>query len=80
MSEGAATFKPWLLLRQGNNIIPSLVYDHPLGFKRCIRLIGSVKIQPGFIVTKCYSLKQMQEALEHSLTGTESKIVIKIAD
>jgi L-iditol 2-dehydrogenase len=80
MSEEAAAFNPWLLLRQGNNIIPSLVYDHPFDFKRCIRLISSGKIQPGFIVSKCYPLEETQQALEASLTKTDSKIVIKIAD
>jgi threonine dehydrogenase-like Zn-dependent dehydrogenase len=77
LSEAGAVFNPRLISRKGNNILPSLIYDHPFDFKRCIRLIECGLIKPGFIVSRFYSLKNLHEALTEAVKGEESKIVIK---
>ncbi len=79
MADSGAIFSPRLISRKGNNIIPSLVYDHPYDFKRCIRLIDYGIIKPGFIVSGFYALENLQEALAEAVTGNEIKIVISIS-
>ncbi|HYQ57805.1 MAG TPA: alcohol dehydrogenase catalytic domain-containing protein [Draconibacterium sp.] len=80
LSEEGATFNPRLISRKGNHIVPSLIYDHPYDFKRCIRLIENGIISPGFIVSKFYPLNQLSEALTEAQKGSESKIVIRIPE
>jgi L-iditol 2-dehydrogenase len=79
LSEGGAVFNPRMISRKGNNIIPSLIYDHPFDFKRCIRLVEFGKIKPGIIVSRYYSLENLQDALNEAVSGKEIKIVIKIS-
>lgn len=80
LSEAGATFNPRLISRKGNRIIPSLIYDHPYDFKRCIRLIENGIISPGFIVSKYFPLHQLKDALIEAQKGNESKIVIRIPE
>ena len=80
LSEDKASFSPRLISRKGNHMIPSLIYDHPYDFKRCIRLIEKGKINPGMIVSKYYPLTQLQEALTEAQTGNQSKVVIRISE
>jgi L-iditol 2-dehydrogenase len=78
LSEAGATFNPRMISRKGNNIIPSLIYDHPVDFKRCIRLIEYGKIKPGIIVSRFFPLEHLEEALSEAVKGNEIKIVIRI--
>jgi threonine dehydrogenase-like Zn-dependent dehydrogenase len=78
LSESAASFNPRLVCRKGNNIIPSLIYDHPIDFRRCIRLIEKGIISPGLIVSRFYPLEDLAKALAEAQKGEESKIVIRI--
>ncbi len=78
LSEAGASFNPRLISRKGNRIIPSLIYDHPYDFKRCIRLIENGIISPGFIVSKYFPLEQLSDALTEAQQGNQSKIVIRI--
>lgn len=80
LSEDPASFSPRLLSQKGNSIIPSLIYDHPEDFQRCIYLVEKGIIKPGFVVTRYYSLKELPEALSEAMTGQEGKIVIRISD
>ncbi|WP_297095660.1 alcohol dehydrogenase catalytic domain-containing protein [uncultured Draconibacterium sp.] len=80
LSEEGSAFNPRLISRKGNHIIPSLIYDHPFDFKRCIRLIENKVIDPGFIVSKYYPLTNLHEALSEAVKGHESKIVVTISE
>ncbi len=80
LSEAQNCFNPRSLSRKGNNIIPSLIYDHPFDFKRCIRLVEKGIIHPGQIISCYYALDDLKEALEHASKGTENKIVIRISE
>jgi L-iditol 2-dehydrogenase len=80
LSEDLAWFSPRLLSQKGNNIIPSLIYDHPIDFQRCINLVEKDIIKPGFVVTRYYSLEELPEALNEAQKGQESKIVIRMFD
>jgi L-iditol 2-dehydrogenase len=80
LSEDPASFSPRLLSQKGNSIIPSLIYDHPVDFQRCIYLVEKGIIKPGFVVTRYYSLEELPEALKEAQKGEEGKIVIRMSD
>ena len=80
LSEDPASFSPRLLSQKGNSIIPSLIYDHPVDFQRCIYLVEKGILNPGFVVTRYYSLEELPEALKEAQKGEEGKIVIRVSD
>ncbi len=80
LSEDPASFSPRLLSQKGNRIIPSLIYDHPVDFQRGIDLVEKGIINPGFVVTRYYSLEELPEALNEAQKGREVKIVIRVSD
>ncbi len=78
LSEKEATFRPLKIAREGINIVPSIVYNHPFDFKRVIQLIESKKITPDFIVSSKTNLDNLQSALALASEGNESKIIVEI--
>jgi L-iditol 2-dehydrogenase len=79
LTEEESKFRSFRLSRKGNRIVPSLIYDHPFDFIRCIRLVEKGLISPGIVVSGYFSLSELQTALEKAQTGKESKIVIRIS-
>jgi L-iditol 2-dehydrogenase len=80
LSEELTSFSTRLLSRKGNRIIPSLIYDHPIDFQRCIGLVEKGEITPGFIVSHYCSFEELPEAMDEAEKGQEGKIVIRISD
>lgn len=78
LSGGLATFTPLKIAREGIQIIPSIIYDHPFDFQRTLQLIRSKVIQPSLIISSYTTLHELQTALELAATGNESKIVVNI--
>lgn len=78
LSGNLATFTPLKITREGIQIVPSIIYDHPFDFGRAIQLIRSKIIRPSFIISSYASLENLQSALELAATGNESKIVVNI--
>jgi L-iditol 2-dehydrogenase len=78
LSEKMATFQPLKIVREDIRIIPSIIYDHPLDFKRTIQLIQSKIFEPGKIISGEYKLGQLQSALEEAAGGAASKLIINI--
>lgn len=78
LSGGLATFTPLKIAREGIQIVPSIIYDHPFDFARALQLIRSKIISPSFIISSYASLENLQSALEHAATGNESKIIVNI--
>jgi threonine dehydrogenase-like Zn-dependent dehydrogenase len=72
-------FKSYSLSRKGNVILPSLIYDHPADFRRCIRLVSKGLITPGIVVSGHYSLEELQLALEEARKAEAGKIVVNIS-
>ena len=79
LSEDPASFSPRLLSQKGNNIIPSLIYDHPVDFQKCIFLVEKGFIKPGMVVSHYYPLEKLSEALNEARKGSEGKIVIRVS-
>ena len=80
LSEDSASFSPRLLSQKGNSIIPSLIYDHPVDFQRCISMVEKGIIKPGIVVTRYFSLQQLPEALKEAQKGQDPKIVIRVSE
>ena len=80
LSEEPASFNPRYFSRKGHNIIPSLIYNYPFDFRRCIRLVETGIIHPGMIVSKYFPLADLEKALIVAEKGEESKIVINISN
>lgn len=80
LSEDPASFSPRLLSQKGNNIIPSLIYDHPVDFQKCISLIEKGFLKPGIVVSRYFRFQELQEALKAASLGREGKIVVTISE
>jgi threonine dehydrogenase-like Zn-dependent dehydrogenase len=80
LSETPAKFIPKVVARKGNVIAPSIIYDHPTDFNRCIDLIDNGIIHPGFIVEQEYLLKNLSQALNSALDGKTIKVALKIPE
>ncbi len=78
LSEKPASFIPMELTKKGIQINTSIIYDHPSDYERTIRMVQNGVIHPGFIVSRYYSLQNVEQALNEASKGKESKIVIKI--
>lgn len=78
LSGNLATFTPLKIAREGIQIIPSIIYDHPFDFARTLQLIRSKVIRPNFIISSYASLENLQNALESAATGNDSKIIVNI--
>lgn len=78
LSGQAASFTPLKLAREGISVVPSIIYDHPLDFKRTLRLMATGIIHPGFIVSRRAPLDELQGALETAASGEDSKILITL--
>lgn len=78
LSGNLATFTPLKIAREGIQIVPSIIYDHPFDFARALQLIRSKIIRPSFIISSYASLENLQSALELADTGNESKIIVNI--
>ncbi|QDK81933.1 zinc-binding dehydrogenase [Spirosoma sp. KCTC 42546] len=78
LSGHAATFTPLKIAREGIHIVPSIIYDHPVDFKRTLQLMAARIIRPGFIISRKIELDNLQSALELAALGEDSKILITI--
>jgi L-iditol 2-dehydrogenase len=78
LSEKLATFNPLKITREGINIIPSIIYDHPFDFKRVLQLIQAKIINPSLIISREMPLEDLQNALEIASKGEDSKIIINV--
>lgn len=78
LSGNLATFRPLKIAREGINIVPSIIYDHPFDFKRALQLISAKVIKPSFIISSYTDLHNLQSALALAAEGNESKIVVRI--
>ncbi len=78
LSEKNASFCPLKIAREGITIVPSIIYDHPIDFKRVIQLISAKIIEPGFIISSYEPLSNIKNALEKAAIGSESKVVVVV--
>lgn len=79
LSSETTAFNPLQLTRNGNNILTSMIYDHPDDFGRTIGLIAGGIIEPGQVISRRYEFADIAAALEAVAKGDEIKVVLDIA-
>lgn len=78
LSEKMATYQPLKMAREEVTLIGSIIYDHPLDFRRVIQLIRDNVIHPGQIISGTAPLADIQLALQLASDGQQSKIIVSI--
>ena len=76
LSSLPAKLVPVKIVREGINILTSMIYDHPADFARAIELVASGRLSPSKIVTDVYPLSNINEAIERAASGTAGKVLI----
>lgn len=71
-------FAPLRLVREGIELIGSLIYDHPRDFRRAINLVEG-GLRAGHLVEQEFLLGDSQVGLEAALDAQFAKAVIRIA-
>ena len=79
LSEKPASFIPLQVVRRGISIVGSMIYDHPIDFRRTIGLIADGVIHPGRIVAERFPLAQAAAAFQRAATGGVAKIVVDVS-
>jgi 2-desacetyl-2-hydroxyethyl bacteriochlorophyllide A dehydrogenase len=76
LSSLPAKFVPVKIVREGINILTSMIYDHPADFARAIELVASARLSPSKVVTDVYPLSDINAAMERAASGTAGKVLI----
>ena len=76
LSSLSAEFVPLRIVREGINILTSMIYDHPADFARVIELVASGRLRPSEIVTDVYPLSDINAAIARAASGTAGKVLI----
>ena len=76
LSSLPAKFIPVKIVREGINILTSMIYDHPADFARAIELVASERLHPSKVVTDVFPLSDISAAIERAAIGTAGKVLI----
>jgi L-iditol 2-dehydrogenase len=74
-----ASFVPMRLVREGIDVLTSMIYDHPGDFAHAIDLVSKQIIHPACVVTDTFDFESVGNALELARTGKAGKILIKMS-
>ncbi|MVM30554.1 alcohol dehydrogenase catalytic domain-containing protein [Spirosoma sp. HMF4905] len=78
LSDKPSAITEFGMTRQGINIITSIIYQHPVDFRRTIGLIETGFIQPGRIISARESFSNLPSAIEVACAGQHAKIVLTL--
>ena len=76
LSSIPAKFVPVKIVREGINILTSMIYDHPVDFSRAIELVASKRLHPSKVVTDVYPVSDINTAIERAASGIAGKVLI----
>lgn len=76
LADGLSQLSEFAITRQGIQILTSIIYDHPVDFRRTIALIESGFLQPGQIISARESFNQLADALTLACSNQHAKIVL----
>jgi len=71
-------FVPVKIVREGINILTSMIYDHPADFARAIELVASGRLRPSKVATDIFPLSEINAAIKRAATGTAGKVLINM--
>ena len=78
LSDKPSSVTEFGITRQGITIITSIIYQHPIDFRRTIGLIESGFLQPGRIISAKESFADLASAIEVACAGHHAKIVLTL--
>ena len=76
LSSLPAKFVPVKIVREGINILTSMIYDHPADFARAVELVASKRLYPSKTVTDVYPVSDINTAIERAASGIAGKVLI----
>jgi len=79
LSSLPAKFVPVKVVREGINILTSMIYNHPADFARAIKLTSSGRLCPSKVVTDVYPLSDISAAIERAASGAAGKVLIDMS-
>ena len=79
LSSLPAKFVPVKIVREGINILTSMIYDHPADFARVIKLVDLGRLRPSKIVTDVYPLSDINAAIQRAASGAAGKVLIDMS-
>lgn len=78
LADQPSSISEFTLTRQGIQLLSSIIYQHPLDFRRAIRLLEQGFIQPSKIISAQEPFVQLHAALETASQGQHSKIILSL--
>lgn len=78
LSDKPSAITEFGITRQGINLITSIIYQHPIDFRRTIKLIDRGFLQPGRIISAQEPFDKLALALDLACTGHHAKIVLAL--
>lgn len=78
LADQPSSISEFTLTRQGIQVLSSIIYQHPLDFRRAIRLLEQDFIQPSKIISAHEPFVQLPSALETASQGQHSKIILSL--
>jgi L-iditol 2-dehydrogenase len=73
-----ASFIPMKLVREGINVLTSMIYDHPSDFEHVIDRVAKGFLHPSTVVTHTFPFEGIEEALRLASGGGAGKIHIRM--
>lgn len=77
LADQPSELNEFTVTRQGIQILSSIIYQHPLDFRRSIQLLEHQFILPHKIISAHHSFQELPQALEAASKGEHSKIVLR---
>ena len=78
LSDKPSTVTEFGMNRQGITLLTSIIYQHPVDFRRTIELIASGFLQPGRIISARKPFDELASALDMACGGAHTKIVLTV--
>lgn len=76
LSSKPASFSPMRLVREGIQVLTSMIYDHPGDFWHAIERVASGALNPARVVTQTFPFASLGDALRLAASGHEGKILV----
>ncbi|GAB4041315.1 zinc-dependent alcohol dehydrogenase [Spirosoma gilvum] len=80
LSDKPSALTEFSITRQGINIITSIIYQHPVDFRRTIQLIASGFLQPSRIISAKESFDKLATAIETACLGDQTKLILTLPE
>lgn len=77
LASGEVSFSPLRLVREGIEVVASMIYDHPDDFRRALSLMAG-GLRAGHLVEQEEPLESAQRALEIAAEGRKIKVGIRL--